>query len=301
MNYYFAFGLTIATEIHFPELQAIAPALNEDLRVIYGDISLHISKEIVSVRENVFLSPVEYLIYAEDISSYYVTNGNRVIIDPVAGAKDNKVRMMFLSVVMGAVLNQRGIMPLHASAIFYEDGVSLFMGESGAGKSTTVTALQSKGFRVFSDDVCVPVRSAEGFNVYAAYPMIKLCEDAFEKLSLGEVNREHVIERQDGQKYGKFFNESFSFEPQLVRKIFILEKDPCIKSVEFRRIGGIEAFGLLKNHSYYWSDFEVLNAKKNLFELCIYLSDTIPVYLIRRPPGENTIDAVAELIQTLKV
>jgi hypothetical protein len=79
---------------------------------------------------------------------------------------------------MGFALRRRGITPLHASAACIGEHVILFCGAAGAGKSTTVAALASRGIPILSDDIAA-LRNAGGrFQVQPGYPWICLWPDA---------------------------------------------------------------------------------------------------------------------------
>jgi ABC-type dipeptide/oligopeptide/nickel transport system ATPase component len=68
----------------------------------------------------------------------------------------------------------RGVTCLHASAVAIGERAVAFVGEAGAGKSTTVAALARKGYAVVSDDI-VALEDRDGqFFVTPAYPYICL-------------------------------------------------------------------------------------------------------------------------------
>src|SRR5262249_54712900 len=67
---------------------------------------------------------------------------------------ENEVRACLLGTAFGLLCYQRGMTPLHASAIDVADGCVAFVGKSGAGKSTLVAALARRGHQVIADDVC---------------------------------------------------------------------------------------------------------------------------------------------------
>ena len=80
----------------------------------------------------------------------------------------------FLGPVLGLVLRLRGVTCLHASAVAMGQRAVAFVGDAGAGKSTTVAALARKGFAALSDDI-VALEERDGqFFVTPAYPYICL-------------------------------------------------------------------------------------------------------------------------------
>lgn len=89
--------------------------------------------------------------------------------------------------ILGILLQQRGIVLLHASAIDVGGQAVLFSGVSGAGKSTLAAALGQRGYRQFADDQCVLSIDQAGRPWIAsdgAAP--RLWADTIDALALGE-------------------------------------------------------------------------------------------------------------------
>jgi hypothetical protein len=80
----------------------------------------------------------------------------------------------FLGPVLGLVLRLRGVTCLHASAVAIGGRAVAFVGDAGAGKSTTVAALVRKGFAALSDDIVALDERDGQFFVTPAYPYICL-------------------------------------------------------------------------------------------------------------------------------
>lgn len=296
MNYYFAYGLTIASNIDFPELYVIPPTQKPDVLVNIGNIPAHLPVNENGNQVNIHITATEYFLFVNDAGSFYAVNGNEVIIEPIANADMKVVRIFFLSNAMTAILYQRKLVPIHAAAIYDANGIVLFLGDSGAGKSTTTATLQAKGYRVFSDDVCVPIKNADGLSAFAAYPMMKLWKDSFEKANIGRYQEEDRL-RPDLDKYGKLFNESFITEARPIKKIFILEKSDT-DVFQYMPVKGIEAFKYLQNYAYRYQYIEIMGVTKAYFDIISALSNQIPIFVITRPSQEDTLSRVIELIES---
>lgn len=67
--------------------------------------------------------------------------------------------------------------PLHATAVFTDEGVVAFLGRSGLGKSTLGGLFVSNGWRLLADDMLVLTPDGEGFLAYPGPPRIKLYRD----------------------------------------------------------------------------------------------------------------------------
>ena len=83
-----------------------------------------------------------------------------------------------LGPILGWVLRLRGVTCLHASAVVVDGQVLAFVGDAGAGKSTTAAAFAQAGYGVLSDDVVALVDGGHHFLVQPAYPRIRLWSDS---------------------------------------------------------------------------------------------------------------------------
>ena len=83
-------------------------------------------------------------------------------------------RHLLLDQVLPLILATRDCLALHGSVVNVGGGAVVFLGATGKGKSTLAAALGRRGHTVLSDDCCVVVRSARGFEVLATYPGVRL-------------------------------------------------------------------------------------------------------------------------------
>lgn len=295
MYYYWAYGLEIQSEMEFPEmLPHKAETFNLSIR--FGRVPLTINGEDFLKKGRLFISPTEYLLHLP-ICSYYVKEGKEIIIELQPGADDKSVRLFLLTNAMAAVLHQRNKVALHSGAVIFQDGLFLICGESGAGKSTTISALQQKGYRVFADDVVVLEKNKDGQAIaYASYPIIKLWEDSIEKLGMGGINEETKL-REHVAKYRRHFHEDFTRQAMPIRQVFILKKDGAVAEPQKKHLIGVQAFMELQAQLYRSSQYSSSEMKAVLFNSISALAGKIPIQIIHRPVEGNSIEKVITLIQ----
>jgi hypothetical protein len=107
-----------------------------------------------------------------------------MIVEPLPHVDEHVLRLYLLGPALGVLLQQRGLLVLHASAVAIGERVVAFVGESGWGKSTTAAALERRGHTVVADDVCaLHLRGSEDPLVFPAIPRLKL--DAAPALARG--------------------------------------------------------------------------------------------------------------------
>lgn len=82
-----------------------------------------------------------------------ISDGARVVYEPLAGSTESALRRSLIGAAMGVVLQQRGLLVLHAGAVSIGDGAVAFAGASGVGKSTLTDAFERAGHSCFADDL----------------------------------------------------------------------------------------------------------------------------------------------------
>jgi hypothetical protein len=142
---------------------------------------------------------------------------------------------------MGALLYQRGLYPLHGSAVETEWGAMIFVGVQGAGKSTLAAEFHRRGYRLLSDDVCAVERTAQGLRILPALAQIRLCADAYERLGTPAGSRFDV------DKFVVPMGDGYCPDPVPLRAIHILaEHDAALPRFEALR-GLSKVQSLLEN------------------------------------------------------
>jgi hypothetical protein len=297
MYSYWGFGLNIKSDIAFPELLPIEFD-NADINIRTKAVPQQLEGEQVIKKVNVSMNLTEYLHKVPNIADYYVANGNEICIQPQPGADEKSIRLFLLSNAMAAILHQRGMIPLHASAIYHDDGIVLFCGRSGAGKSTTATALQQKGYTVFSDDVCVLTNDENNELVtLPSYPMIKLWEDSFTKIGLEAAVEENKI-RPEMAKYARFYHDEFNITAKKIKRVFILETGNLIDTIQIKKMGPIAAFKILQQNTYRHVQMNGMKKRDIHFAMISKLAAQVSVYKIDRPILGNTIEDLITIVES---
>lgn len=171
---YQLFGLRVASEMALPE--ALFDKANGD----QPDVTVRLQAiDLPTTAAGISPAPGGLILAIPDVARYWIREGREIVVDAVPGVPDKNVRLYLLGTAMGAVLHQRGLLPLHANAVEIDGRAIAFVGESGAGKSTLAGWFHDRGHRILSDDVCV-VHGIEGGRplVHPAVRRLRLCRDA---------------------------------------------------------------------------------------------------------------------------
>lgn len=285
MNYtYWAFGLKISSEIEFPELLPIEFNNSADVRFKIGVTPDSISGNTHSSPFATYtINENEFLFRVEGVARYYTSMGNEIIIEPDKPVEDWRgVRLYVLASVITTVLQIKKRLPLHASALLHKNSLILITGYSGAGKSTSVAGLMKRGYSIFSDDVITLRQKGDEVIANASYPMIKLWDDTITKMDHVMFNDRSFRVRNDLEKFGLFFHESFNTGEYSSSKFLILKKGE-VNQFSVEKLSATEAFKEVYNQIYRPMLMVGKEQITNAFSVITSLTNRCEVFVITRP------------------
>jgi hypothetical protein len=191
LNIYWAYGLCLYSEVICPELPPHPePSAAPDVTI---RMLPSVSAVTESLRNGYFeVSPGGFHMAIPGVAKYHVEEGKQILIEPLDGASPDEVRLFLLGSALGALLYQRGLFPLHGSAVETAWGAMIFVGAQGVGKSTLAAQFHRRGYRLLSDDVCAVATTPEGLRVLPALAHFRLCEDAYQRLGTPQNARFNV-------------------------------------------------------------------------------------------------------------
>src|SRR5579863_9982693 len=123
---YCAYGLSIDSDFALPEL---APGCGRepDVSIRAGSVPETIEQPY-AVGVLYWAASGRFLLNMPRIARYLATDGRAIVSERATGADDADVRVFLLGSVFGALLHQRGALPLHGSAVAAASGAVLFLG-----------------------------------------------------------------------------------------------------------------------------------------------------------------------------
>ncbi|WP_439507014.1 hypothetical protein [Sediminibacterium sp.] len=296
--FYNAYGLSINSEIFFPEF---IPSLSKvhNVQITIGNVPTELSGENVVRHVNLSITRTEYLLDIKDIATYYVFGGKQIIVYIYPNAEMDCVRLFLINNAFSAILYQRGVFPLHASA-FIDDGKAvLFMGPSGAGKSSLLEAFRRSGKKILSDDVCVLQKSVENSIpiVASSFPRIKLWQQSFRQFDWELPDSAFRIRKELPKYYIDTINE-FINEIMPIKAIFLLEFHAINEGkVEVKKLTELSSLKKIMDNLYRPLQFSTMGEKKTFFELLTVLSQSVPTYLLSRNKLENSLKDSMSLVK----
>jgi hypothetical protein len=175
---YDLYGAPLISALAFPELSpATALTAGAPVRLHVGE---PLDPESMSEWFSCDLSLETAEVVWKLVGRYRLGHGTRVEINPAPDADDGLVRLYFLGFVLSALLQQRDMLVLHASAVAVDGPATfVFMGDKGAGKSTTAATLAGTGAGLLADDmVAISFDDPAGLSIPRGMQHMKLTDEA---------------------------------------------------------------------------------------------------------------------------
>lgn len=280
MHRYFLYGLHIISQI---ELPGLIPGFSTQ-------IDIKIAKKHISPKNGGFIQRIK--MEEEIIAICQIINGRNVNLQVNKTTTDEQLRPYLLGTIMGILLHQRGLFPLHGNAIDTPEGCLIFVAESGIGKSTLAATFFKKGFSILNDDISPIDYTHVKPCTLPGYPYLRLLKDALTKLnySTKELRR---IELQP-PKYIFPTNQQYGNKPRPIKAILELKLGNTFSITPIHHFS--EKYTLIHHHTYRLQYINLLNLGEQHFEHCRLGADHIPCYTVTRPQNEENPEKLFDFI-----
>ncbi len=173
-----------------------------------------------------------------------IRRGCEILYERAGTVEESWLQQCLLGPSFGMLLHQRGLLVLHASAVEMEDGRAVaFVGQKGAGKSTTAAAMHTLGCRLVADDI-VALNMSGAPQVLPGPPQVKLWPDAASAVHV----RPDALDRLHSRLEKRIWNlDAYGAGAARLSHIYALDRgDPR----DVRPLTAREAFVQLIRHSY---------------------------------------------------
>lgn len=232
----------------------------------------------------------------EDLADFEIRGGRQIRVWPAAGATQKDIEIFLFGPAWATLCHQRGMLPLHASAIVTGKGITAFAGHSGAGKSTTAALLNSLGYELIADDI-LPV-SFDQHSIPGAWPYLrrlKLHRDPIIQLALTPAGI--VSETLDKDKYFVCPKRTSYDKWRRLDRLYLLEHELTDLHVPIERITGVDAVRALVDQTYHYSFIRGTRRFGDHLAFCTRLASNIPIYRLNQPPGKKLGSLICEHLE----
>ncbi|MFQ3247869.1 MAG: hypothetical protein ACI9OI_002388 [Chitinophagales bacterium] len=242
-----------------------------------------------------------------EILRFYISkDGSRVVSEKPATIPFSDIESFILGPILGCVLRLRQRICIHASVMEYNGKAFAFVGNKGAGKSTTAGALLQAGARLVSDDIAVlNAGDASDTTVYPGYPGVRLFPNTLSVFGLNENDYRQVVSSSN-KRYVPLIDSDhasintpgwrFNSTPCKLMSIYALAaRQPDLRRTKIHNLTKKEALISLAPHGY---GRRILNKQQRAEEFVFLakLSRRIQIKSVHRP---NKLELLAEIAEDI--
>jgi hypothetical protein len=282
---YRVFGLRVRSSVELPELLPARDAAAPDVVIELGPVTE--SPQTQSGLTNVGGA---LILVVPNVARYRIRAGVSITIAPCEGVPERNLRLFLLGSAFGALLHQRGLLPLHANAIEIDGKAVAYMGEPGAGKSTLAAWFHDRGHRIIADDVCVVGFDDAGKAVAKpGLPRLRLWREALE--ASGHDPASYPRSYAGDERFDKFdvpIDSAKTVESDTpLAALYQLQRG---EQASIDRRSGLEAAEAVFANTYRGAYLEVVGDHEAHWTSAVRLVGQVPVFRAARTWGSARLD-----------
>ena len=290
---YSLFGLQIRSEVHLPELLATDSSRPPQVMIRIGK-----APDAPVDGPGVYRTQGGLLLVIDDVGRYFVRDGSQITVEPCPDAPEPNVRLFLLGSAMGALLHQRGLLPLHANAVAVAGRAVAFMGPSGEGQSTLAAWFNDRGFRIIADDVCVVGFAGDGPpQVRPGIGRLRLWREALEVTGRdAAAYQRSFVGDAAPDKYDVPLAEPFATDAAIpLAAVYLLERSDDLR---IELLAGVAAAEAVFANTYRGGLVSVTGSNEDHWSACMQLVRTVPIFRAGRRLGLDRLgEQAGELLQ----
>lgn len=289
--------MLLRSQIPLPEMPEIpaSPASSSDVRIMLAKLPPALPNSQWK-QAGLEIADDKALLTVPSIARYLIESGQSISVEPDADADAADVRLFLLGTAFGILCHQRGVFPLHASAVVVEQQAIAFIGPSGAGKSTLGAWLSQAGHPLLNDDVCILTSMDNGQPmIHPGSPRIKLWSDALSALGIPSQGLQRDMTRTD--KFHLTLPSTPSASTYPLRALYLIDSNDSDKTDIHGPIKALDALAAIADNTYRHELIDALRRTQTHFHNCSKIARHVPVFRLQRPRSLSTMDATVNCLQ----
>lgn len=223
---------------------------------------------------------------------FRVTDGRLIEVQTPAAIDAGTVRAHLLGSAIGALLHQRGLLPLHASAVDLGGRAVAMLGASGAGKSTLALHFGRAAHRVLCDDICAVDLLGDAPVVWPGVRHLKLWRQSLTAIGAEPTGLRQVAAGDD--KYHWPLGAAEVDAPVPLVALLVLEQGG---TVTLAPMAGAEAVSAIVGNTYRGLLVHPMGAGARHLVACSSLARTAGVFRLTRPWGMEHLAGVVDAVE----
>jgi hypothetical protein len=298
MYTYVVYGLKLKSEIEFPELigtESLSPYDPTPVEIFKGDVPHDLANAETSVEGYRILKDTALFVMT-GTARFLITDGKFIRVASEAGHEPSWLRIVLLSGALGILLHQRGLLPLHASAVVSNNICIAFGGNSGVGKSTLASGLSKHGLKVLTEDKLVLRPTASGWMAWPGIPFLHLSAKSAEHSGLGTTTQTSTSPRVG--KYIHLDRVRFDLAPRLLKVLYLMNWSPPGSEPTIKKLSPSEAFFDLRASSSLQGLISTMRREALFLQWATDLLKNISVFRFSRPQNYAQFETGLELLRS---
>ena len=290
---YKVFNLCCTSTIQLPSFIVNEDDKQADFEVVLGTVEPNFKKEPTVKKPFTQFNENEFFYQMPNIAKYFVTDGNKVVIEPLCEDWDS-ILLFFYSNCIAAILFQKNLIPFHVSGVLdARGGLWLFAAPSRTGKSTTALKLKEKGYTYFTDDTALITIEDNSCVAIASYPVLRAWENTMNNQQVYALSEGKQL-RAEINKFGIAFHDDFVSSSQKVKGIIFLEMQG--DSIRIERLKSTDGMKRLGDNIYRNKWVHGMNKQLLQFKTLSIISQKVPFWTATRPKDKPSFDSFADAI-----
>jgi hypothetical protein len=290
-SHYYAYGLNIRSDLPLPEFSRSPEGHTAcpDAQVSFAPENEWIAA-VRALNSSWAVDLNDARFWFRGVGAFQAIGGSQILITPEPGIDNHLLRMYVEGMIMATLLFQRGYFVLHSSVVKIGPTCVAFLGQVGAGKSSTAAALHARGHAVVTDDNAAIDLSGNLPQVTPAFPYLKVFPAI--AASLGHAEESLTRMHSSQPKFAHDVAREFPRSPVPLDRIYVLSRnaEPALT-----RIPPSEAIIELVRNSVP-TRWKLAGGAEHLRQ-CARLAALVPLFRIRTFDTLPELPALAERIE----
>lgn len=231
------------------------------------------------------------------------TSVDQITCSPKREIPLETIRHLLLDQVLPRCLAQQGMLMLHASAVCLSEGVLLFIGLSGEGKSTLAGYFHQTGYQVISDDCVRLTEEHDSVKAIPSYNGLRLWPDTREFLFPSDQETAPMAHYSSKQRIQITASETFKYSASTheglpVLAIIVLSssgQESVFPRLHLKKLSRREAFIEIMKQTFLL-DVTDHNQYARLMQVLGRIIPQIRIYKLTVPHDFNALPDVRKLV-----
>ena len=219
-----------------------------------------------------------YYYYKKDVLICRISKGKKMSVKLLKEVDPIIISNILLNIPLGYCLYQQSKLILHGSAFKKGDFGSIFLGESGSGKSSLAASLYHQG-EILTEDLCLIDFEKQNSFVYPTLPFVKLDKQFYKKFQIPFSEITKISGDIRNRSYCKF-DVSKPRNKVKIKNIYLLKWGD---NFDIYRPQAEELFSFLNLCCFTCFPLDICDtSRKTLFEYFNKLSKSVNFYVLQR-------------------